>query len=168
MGKEREAMSVVRTLTALCVLYAATSMAHESDVMTFGSIVKLKEWADSDLNLSGPVSDGSLSHGSAHPKPQSKATDDGVVSLGESAPTEAVTQAKATPAPTEEAPAPVQVAAAPMVQGGAVKQFIWHVLGKNQPVSGPTAQPTLRGLLKQGVTLFNGGKMFFDVAKPAN
>jgi len=84
------------------------------------------------------------------------------------APTEAVTQAKATPAPTEEAPAPVQVAAAPMVQGGAVKQFIWHVLGKNQPVSGPTAQPTLRGLLKQGVTLFNGGKMFFDVAKPAN
>merc|ERR1712086_952486 len=84
------------------------------------------------------------------------------------APTEAVTQAIATPAPTEEAPAPVQVAAAPMVQGGAVKQFIWHVLGKNQPVSGPTAQPTLRGLLKQGVTLFNGGKMFFDVAKPAN
>ena len=84
------------------------------------------------------------------------------------APTEAVTRAKATPAPTEEAPAPVQVAAAPMVQGGAVKQFIWHVLGKNQPVSGPTAPPTLRGLLKQGVTLFNGGKMFFDVAKPAN
>merc|ERR1711865_1270356 len=42
------------------------------------------------------------------------------------APTEAVTQAIA--APTEEAPAPVQVAAAPMVQGGAVKQFIWHVL----------------------------------------
>merc|ERR1712028_62965 len=77
-------------------------------------------------------------------------------------------KAKATSAPTEEAPAPVQVAAAPMVQGGAVKQFIWHVLGKNQPVSGPTAQPTLRGLLKQGVTLFNGGKMFFDVAKPAN
>ena len=55
-------MSVVRILAALCVLYAATSMAHESDVMTFGSIVKLKEWADSDLklkfDLSGPVSDG--------------------------------------------------------------------------------------------------------------
>jgi len=79
-------------------------------------------------------------------------------------PTKAATKV-ATKAPTEVAPPPVQVAAKPMVQGGAVKQFIWHVLGKNAKPT--TAAPTLSGLLKQGVTLFNGQKLFFDVAKAA-
>jgi hypothetical protein len=72
-------------------------------------------------------------------------------------PTKAATKAASV------APPPVQVAAKPMVQGGAVKQFIWHVLGKNAKPT--TAAPTLSGLLKQGVTLFNGQKLFFDVAK---
>merc|ERR1712086_1230159 len=70
-------------------------------------------------------SDGEAEKAKATPAPTEAVTQ----AKSTPAPTEAVTQAKATPAPTEEAPAPVQVAAAPMVQGGAVKQFIWHVLG---------------------------------------
>jgi len=70
----------------------------------------------------------------------------------------------ATQTPTQ--PAPVHVPAKPMVQGGAVKQFIWHVLGKNTQSQQPSTAPTLAGLLRKGVTLFNGAKMFFDIAKP--
>merc|ERR1711904_213781 len=89
-------------------------------------------------------------------------------------PTKPAAKPKAAAKPTKPAAKPkaaapkpkptVTAPAKPLVEGTAVKQFIWHTLGgQNQQ---PTPGMSLANLLKGGVRLFNGGKMFFDLAKP--
>jgi len=94
-------------------------------------------------------------------KPPKKATKPALakpVTQHKPAPAKPVTQHK--PAPAKPKPL-VEAPAKPLVDGGVVKQFIWHTLGNQQKHA--TKAPSMAQLLKGGVRLFNGGKIFFDV-----
>lgn len=81
-------------------------------------------------------------------------------------PVKSKTTAGPKPAEPPQPPAPgVTVPAKPLVEGTAVKQFVWHVLGNQEPQQAMTAAPTLADLLKKGVALFGGGRLMFDVHK---